>query len=288
MSKREKGSNSSFGIHAHNAVKHSYEAKVIAESLQRGGRNPQLKGIIHEVLIKDSINGNPGNIVKGIKASLTNKSNAKTVDVVVTKGAKVFRRIQAKDTANSISRTVKQIQSGQYRSARILGTKETTKKLAHALKKAGASKPVKSSGVSSKTTEALAAKAGVTGTRGLGKACLNSAKAGAVAGAAIGAGIAAIKGIRDIKNSKKTIGEVALDVGKESIGGAISGACAGAASTACGAVVAGSVAAAGITGAGAVALTVGLPVVAAVGVGIGAKSLYDYTVSRIIRDKPTV
>jgi hypothetical protein len=134
MSKREKGSNSSFGIHAHNAVstpKKPNDSRI----LQRGGRNPQLKGIIHEVLIKDSINGNPGNIVKGIKASLTNKSNAKTVDVVVTKGAKVFRRIQAKDTANSISRTVKQIQSGQYRSARILGTKETTKKLAHALQK---------------------------------------------------------------------------------------------------------------------------------------------------------
>lgn len=259
----------------HNVVRNGHEAKVIGESLQRAGKNPQLKGVIHEVLIKDSINSNPQNILNGVKAQLTHSTNAKTVDIVVSKGAKVVGRIQAKDTVSSISKTVRQVKSGQYQSAKLLGTKETAVKLSGVLEKAGLSKPVSSSGVSSQTTKALAVKAGVTGSTGMSQACMTAARAGAVSGGAVSAGFAVIKGIADLANDEKDLGEVIVDVGKEAAGGAISAAGASAASTACGVAVASGVAAAGITGAGAVALTVGLPVVAAIGVGIAVKSICD-------------
>lgn len=260
---------------AHNAVRNGYEAKVIAESLKRAGRNPQLKGIIHEVLIKDGINYNPVNAAKGITATLTKNPNAKTVDIVVKQGTKIVQRIQAKDTVGSVSKTVNQIKSGQYQSARILATKETTKKLSTKLAKDGISKTVESSGISSKTTQALATKAGVAGTTGISRAIMTAAKGSALTGAAVGTGFALIRGIRDLKNYDKDLGEVMLDVGKEAAGGAISAGAAGATATAGGAMVAGALASAGIVGTTALVTTVGAPLVIAVGVGCLVKFLWD-------------
>ncbi|HPF08752.1 MAG TPA: hypothetical protein PL020_03335 [Candidatus Cloacimonadota bacterium] len=263
------------GSNLHVAARNAYEGKVIAESMQRAGKNPQLKGVIHEVLIKDKINSNPANIVKGVKASLTKNPNAKTVDIVVKQGNKVVSRIQAKDTANSISKTVKQISNGQYRSAKLYGTKETVAKLNPKLAKNGLSKTAESSGISSETTKAIATKAGVSGTTGLSKACMTAAKSSAISGGLVSGGFAIIKGVIDISSDEKDLGEVLLDVGKETAGGALAAAGAGAASTACGAVVATGLAAMGATGAGVAAATVGLPIVAAAGVGILIKSLWD-------------
>ncbi len=262
-------------VHVHNAVKHGYEAKVISESLKRAGNNPQLKGVIHEVMIKDGINYNPVNMVKGVNAALTKSSTAKTVDVVVKQGGKIVGRIQAKDTVNSIGKVVGQVKNGQYNSATIVGTKETAAKLSARFAKEGISKTVKSSGISSNTTQAMAVKAGVTGFKGLSKACGAAAKGGAVTGAVVGTGFAVVKGIRDLSKGEKDLGEVALDVGKEAVGSGLSAAGAGAAATAGGAVVASAVAAVGITGAAATALTVGAPVVIAVGVGYLAKKGWD-------------
>lgn len=262
-------------IHVHNTIRHGYEAKVINESLKRAGNNPQLKGIVHEVLIKDGINYNPVNMVKGINAALTKSTNAKTVDVVVKQGSKIVGRIQAKDTANSISKVVKQVKNGQYNSAQILGTKETAVKLTERLAKDGIAKTVNSSGISSRTTQAIATKAGVNGFTGLSKACTTAAKGSAVTGAVVGTGFAVYQGICDLSDGSKDLGEVALDVGKEAVGSGLSAAGAGAAATAGGAVVATAVTAAGITGGAAIALTVGAPVVIAVGVGYAIKSIWD-------------
>lgn len=263
------------GSNLHVVARNSYEAKVIAESLKRGGNNPQLKGIIHEVLIKDSINCNPNNIAKGVKASLTANPNARTVDIVVKQGNRVISRIQAKDTANSISKTIKQISNAQYRSAKLYGTKETVVKLNPKLAEKGLSKTAQSSGITSRTTESLATKAGVTGSKGLSKACVTAIKGGAITGGIVSGGIALTKGVGSIKKNEKDIGEVLVDVGKEAAGGSLAGAGAGVVSTMAGAAVAGGVAAAGITGASAVAVTVALPLVAAVGSGILIKSIWD-------------
>lgn len=274
-SKVNKTENKKHAHIAHNAVRNGYEAKVIGESLKRAGRNPQLKGVIHEVLIKDGINYNPINAAKGITASLTKNPNARTVDIVVKQGTKVVQRIQAKDTVASVSKTVNQIKSGQYQSARILATKETTKKLSTKLAKDGISKTVKSSGISSKTTQALATKAGVAGTSGISKAIMTAAKGSALTGAAVGTGFAVYQGVKDLRNYDKDLGEVMLDVGKEAAGGAISAGAAGAAATAGGAVVAAAIASAGIVGTTAVVATVAAPVVIAIGVGCLVKSIWD-------------
>lgn len=44
-------------------VKEGYEAKVALEALKRVGRNPQIKGVAHEIMIRDSYNVNPLNIL---------------------------------------------------------------------------------------------------------------------------------------------------------------------------------------------------------------------------------
>ena len=48
------------------AGRSAYEAKVGAEAVLRsGGKNPQLKGVVHEVLYRDSVTLNPGNVANG-------------------------------------------------------------------------------------------------------------------------------------------------------------------------------------------------------------------------------
>ena len=247
---------------AHNAARNGYEAKVINESLQRAGRNPQLKGIIHEVLIKDSINANPANIVNGVKATLTKSTNAKTVDIVVKQGSKIVQRIQAKDTVANVSKTVNQIKNGQYNSAQILASKETFAKLTEKAAKEGIKKTIKSSGISSNTTQALAVKAGVTGMNGVSQACKAAAKGSAGTGALVGTGFAVFQGIKDLYNEDKDVGEVILDVGKEAAGGALSAAGASAAATFGGAAVACGLASAGVVGTTALVATVAAPVAA--------------------------
>jgi len=259
----------------HNTARNGYEAKVIKESLQRAGRNPQLKGIIHEILIKDTINANPANIVNGVKATLTKSTNAKTVDIVVRQGGKIVQRIQAKDTVASVSKTVRQIKSGQYNSAKILASIETFAKLTEKAAKEGIKKTIKSSGISSNTTQAIAVKAGVTSMNGVSKACMAAAKGSAATGAIVGTGFAVFQGIKGLYNDEKVLGEVMLDVGKEAAGGALSAAGASAAATVGGAAVACGLASAGIVGTTALVATVAAPVVIAVGVGFAIKSVWD-------------
>ena len=107
------------------AARSAYEGKVGLEALERAGRNPNLKGIVHEVLVRDAHNVNPANILSGKAASLTKSVTAVRDDVIVQQAGKVISRMQLKDTAGSISKTVKQAASGKYAGTQLVGTKET-------------------------------------------------------------------------------------------------------------------------------------------------------------------
>jgi hypothetical protein len=258
----------------------TYEAKVIGEALKRVKGNPQVKGTIHELLFRDSINANPLRLLKGESASLVSNTTAKTVDLVVMKGGKVLERIQLKDTpaSSSIQELITKINSGQYNSAQLKLTPETLEELGKHIDKVKGAKTASSSGISSGYTEQLGRRAGAPAhpgstvvTKGLGKVCGNAAKSGAAFGGAAGAGIAAVTGAVDLYNGTKSTGEVAVDVAKGGTVGAASGAAASAAATATGALagtaIASGVAAIGLTGAAATFAVVAAPVAVAVGVG---------------------
>lgn len=259
-----------------NTTKAAYEAKVIGEALERAGHNPNLHGHIHELLIRDAINVNPARIIAGDSARLVANPTAKTVDVVVINGKKVVERIQAKDTAESIAHTLKQIRSGQYSSAKVLGTEETVNAFARHADKISGAKTIQSSGISSSTTKSLATRAGASGGSSLSSATLAAAKSGGAVGGAVCGGVALCKGVYDLTQGTRDLKEVAIDVAKETTGGALSGAAASAAAVSTGAAVAGGCAALGITGAAAASAVVAAPVVVAVGVGFAIKSVWDW------------
>lgn len=270
-----KANNANSATNTATAAKATYEAKVITEALNRAGGCKNLHGHVHEILIRDSINANPASILKGESAKLVANPTAKAVDVVVMKGGKVLERIQAKDTAESIGKTVRQIADGKYNSAQLWCTKETTNGLARHADKLSGAKTIKSSGISSEYTKALAQRAGASGAGSVGNACLGAAKSGGAAGGVVSGGIAVFQGACDLIDGSKSIGEVAANVTKETAGGALSGAAASAAATATGAAVSAGLTAAGITGLTATVTVAAAPVAVAIGVGIIAKGLWD-------------
>ncbi len=265
---------------AHGAVvtKTAYEASVIARALARAGANPQLKGHIHEVLVQDGLNARNLLTMNGATTSLTKSTTASTVDLVTTKGGKVIERIQVKDVTSpaGINKLVKQCAEGKYRSAQLVGSEESAQAFNQAAEKAGIGKRMSSSGVSSKSTESLAQRAGATGSGTLGSAMGQAAKAGGATGAIIGGGIAAVKGCIDLANGEADVAEVAGTVIKAGAKGGVSGAAAGAAATAAGAGAVAAVSALGITGMAAAAVTVGAPLAVAAGVGYVASEAFDW------------
>lgn len=264
----------------HGAVvtKTGYEASVIARALGRAGANPHLKGHIHEILVQDSRNAHNLLTMNGATTNLTKSTTAGTVDLVTTRGGKVIERIQVKDVTSQpgIDKLVKQCADGKYRSAQLVGSEESAQAFNKAAEKAGISKRMTSTGVSSKSTESLAQRAGATGSGTLGSAMSQAAKAGGAAGAIIGGGVAAVKGCIDLANGEADVAEVAGTVVKASAKGGFSGAAAGAAATAAGAGAVATISALGITGMAATAVTVGAPLAVAVGVGYVASEAFDW------------
>lgn len=256
-------------------AKTAYESSVIGRAMQRAGSNQNLKGHIHEILIKDSRNAR--NLFNGARTELTKSTTASTVDLVTIKGGKVIERIQVKDVTSQsgINKLVNQCADGKYRSAKLIGSEETTEAFNKAAEKAGIGKRMTSSGVSSKDTTNLAQRAGATGSGSLGSAVGQAARTGGVAGAAIGAGVEVVRGLYDLYNGDADALEVTGRVAKAGAKGGVSGAAAGAAATAAGAGAATAVAALGVTGGAAVAATVGAPVVAAIAVGYVASQAFD-------------
>lgn len=256
-------------------AKTAYESSVIARAVQRAGNNPHLKGHIHEILIQDS--RNVRNLFNGARTELTKSTTASTVDLVTMRGGKVIERIQVKDVTSSsgINKLVKQCADGKYRSAKLIGSEESTQLFNKAAEKAGISKRMTSSGVSSKTSTSLAQRAGAAGSGTLGSAMAQAARSGGAAGAVIGAGVEAVRSVVDWSNGDADGLEVAGRVTKAAAKGGVSGAAAGAAATAAGAGAAAAVTALGVTGGAAVVATVGAPLLVAVGVGYVASEVFD-------------
>ena len=268
------------GNAGHSAVvsKTAYEGTVIARAVERAGRNPHLKGHIHEVLVKDARNARNLLTLNGASTELTNSTTAGTVDLVTTKGGKVIERLQVKDVTSKagIDKLVKQCANGKYRSAQLVGSDESAYAFNKAAEKAGISKRMTSTGVSSKGTESLAQRAGATGSGSLGSAMGQAAKAGGAAGAIIGGGVAVVKGCIDLIDGRADAVEVAGTVVKASAKGGVSGAAAGVAATATGAGAVAAVSAIGMTGMAATAVTIGAPLAVAVGVGYVASEIFDW------------
>jgi hypothetical protein len=263
----------------HSAIvtKTAYEGTVIARAMERAGHNPHLKGHIHELLVQDARNARNLLTLNGASTNLTRSTTAGTVDLVTTKGGKVIERIQVKDVTSraGIDKLVKQCAGGKYRSAQLVGSEESTQVFNKAAERAGISKRMTSTGVSSKSTESLAQRAGATGSGTLGSAITQAAKAGGAAGAVIGGGIAAMKGCADLFNGRADVTDVASTVVKASAKGGLGGAAAGAAATATGAGAVAVVSALGLGGMAATAVTVGAPITAAIVVGYIASEVFD-------------
>ena len=138
------------------AARSAYEGKVGLEAVARAGHNPNLKGIVHEVLVRDAHNVNPANILSGKAASLTKSATAVRDDVIVQQAGKVVSRMQLKDTANSVKDTIKQVASGKYAGTNLVGTKETVEAFDKAAKAAGVTQKMTSSGFSSSDTARIA------------------------------------------------------------------------------------------------------------------------------------
>ncbi len=268
------------GNAGHGAVvtKTAYEGTVVARALGRAGRNPHLKGHIHEFLVKDARNARNLLTLNGASTELTKSTTAGTVDLVTTKGGKVIERLQVKDVTShsGINKLVKQCADGKYRSARLVGSEESAQAFNKAAEKAGISKRMSSTGVSSKSTESLAQRAGATGSGSLGSAMSQAAQSGGMAGAIVGAGIAAVKGCLDLVDGNANAMEVAGTVAKASAKGGVSGAAASAAATAAGAGTMAAVSALGISGLAATTVVVAAPVAVAVGVGYAVSKTFDW------------
>lgn len=258
-------------------AKTAYEGSVIARAIQRAGNNPHLKGHIHEVLVQDARNVRNLLSMNGASTQLTKSTTASTVDLVTLRGGKVIERIQVKDVTSSsgINKLVRQCADGKYRSAKLIGSDETAQMFNKAAEKAGISKRMTSSGVSSKTSTSLAQRAGAAGSGSLGSAMAQAARSGGAAGAVIGAGVEAVRGVVDWSNGNADGLEVAGRVTKAAAKGGVSGAAAGAAATAAGAGAAAAVTALGMTGGAALVATVGAPLLVAVGVGYAASEVFD-------------
>ncbi len=273
-------------------IKEGYEAKVIYEAVKRAGKNPHLKGHIHEILVKDGINYNLKNIISGKTAQIVKSPTAKTVDIIVKQNGKIIERLQLKDTPNSINSVIKQIKSGHYNSAKIVATDETAKELIKRAGQQGINKTIKSSGISTETTTRLAQKAGAKGSGTLMGAVGSATKSGAKFGGGVSAGIAVAGGVIDLINGDKDLAEVTADVIVEGTKGAITGGATAAVTTVAAPVITGAVSTAatvaagtaiGSTAAGAAvigATVAAAPVVAvgAIAVGIGSiiSSIFDW------------
>jgi len=216
-----------------NVSRNGYEMKAGLEALSRAGKNKNLHGHVHEIMFKDGYNANPINILNGKSCHLTKSPTAQMKDVVMMKGNKVCGHAQLKDTAGSIGKTVKQVNSGHYAKTRVYGTTETATKVAGKTKQV-----VHDSGISSATTKRIADKA--LGKMPSAGAVGAAAKAGGIAGAAVSAGIEAVSSIGGVITGDKDVVDAACDI---TYAGAKGGA-AGYAGAAAGSVAAGATGAA--------------------------------------------
>lgn len=223
------------------AAKVCSDTKTGMEALARsGGRNPQLKGVVHEIMYKNRYNADPTRIKDGAKAVLSKSPIAVRDDILIKKGGKIIGRAQLKDTPKSIGKTIQQVQSGHYRGTVLMGTSETTK----AYGKAAVGKVTQKmtdSGISSTDTARVAAQT-IGGKVTVG-AVTKAAQSSGCTGAILSGGVAAVSSGRKLARGEISAGECASTIAKETIGGGVSAAAGSSAATVTSTLVAGAVAA---------------------------------------------
>ena len=264
------------------ASRSAYEAKVGVEAVLRsGGKNPQLKGVVHEVLYRDSITMAPKNLMSGTKGVLSKSATAIRDDVLTMQGGSVVGRAQLKDTVSSIEKTVRQAADGKYARTSLMGTKETVKAYNEAVARMAkngttVTQKMTSTGISSADTSRIAAQT-IGGTVKAAYVARAAVTSGGV-GAAISGGVEAV--VSGVKLAKGEISgrKFAGNVAKEAVGGGLSAAAgttaATATATAAATVLAATSAPVWVPGA--------LGVGAAVAVGCGVKSLWDHTCDTVV------
>lgn len=255
-------------------LKEAYECKVGLEAFARAGNNPNLKGIVHEVLVKDAHTFTPANLANGTKAVLTKSTIAVRDDVLLLQAGKVVGRAQLKDTAQSIGHTVKQVASGKYQGTVLMGTEETVKAYNAEVAKAASkgiqvTQKMQSSGISSTDTARIAAK--TIGGELTGKTLASAARSSGVVGAGVSGVIEVLSAGKDLLDDKIDGGEFAGRVAKETVGGGLSAAAGGTAAT----VAATTVATFLATTAAPVWVPAAIGIGAAVAVGSAVKGIWD-------------
>lgn len=257
------------------AGRSAYEAKVGAEAVLRsGGKNPQLKGVVHEIRYRDSITMAPKNLLSGTKGVLSKSATAVRDDVLTMRGGAVVGRAQLKDTLNSVEHTVRQASSGKYAGTNLMGTKETVRAYNTAVARMAergttVTQKMTSTGISSAETSRIAAQTvgGTVGAASVAQAALASSGTGAVLSGGVEAVISGVKLAKGEIDGEEFVGNVA----RETVGGGLSAAAGTAAATV--------VSAGAATVLASVSAPVWLPgaiaVGAAVAVGSGVKALWD-------------
>lgn len=213
----------------------AYETKVGVEAVLRsGGKNPQLKGVVHEVLYRDSITMSPQNLATGAKGVLSKSCTAVRDDVLTMQGGRVIGRAQLKDTVDSIGKTVQQAASGKYAGTKLMGTKETVKAYNNAVSRLAGkgtqvTQKMTSTGISSADTSRIAAQTigGSVKVASLARAAVSSGAAGAVVSGGIEVVSSGIKLATGEIDGEEFVGNVA----KEAVGGGLAAAGGSAAAT---------------------------------------------------------
>ena len=252
-----------------------YDASVGIRALNRAGNNPQLKGVVQEIMYCDGYNINPSNVLNGRHMDLTKSTTARMKDVIAKNSAgKVVNHAQLKDTISNagVRKTAQQIKAGHYNKTRVIGTEETADKVNKVLEKCGVKQRVESSGISYKTTSRIADKT-------LGKMptmfdMASAAKSGGAAGAAVSAGIEAVSSFGSWLEGDKSASEAVADVAVAGVKGGVTGAVSGVIGSAAAGAAGSAIAAATTTTVGAAvagtavgaAAIAAAPVVAAVAV----------------------
>lgn len=265
------------------AAREAYEYAAGREALERVGNLPadKLKGVVHEVMYKDQFNLK--NLVSRKQAEFSASTRAVRDDLLIKEGRKVVGHLQLKDAPRSVSSVVQKVKQGQYQAAKLVGTEETVEAYTRAASKQGVAKTMHSSGISSSTTERVAAKATgcMPSTQALLKGANQAGKAGAVVAGGIAAAGAAVEYFNGDIDEKEAIAKVAsasvagyagTAAGAVASGvatAAVSSTVAAATATTLGGAVAGTV----VGGAALAAAPVVVPIVAALAVGGAVSSV---------------
>lgn len=211
------------------AASEHYLGVIGSEAVARAGNNPNLKGVVHELLFRDKLNLNPSNMLQGKVARLTKNPHAHGVDVVQMQGGKVVGKYQLKDCSSTsgVNKTLEQTRSGKYGNTQLKGTNETTE--AYNRAKGVQDKKMSSTGISSDKTGRVADNASPKQRGANIKANFRDIGRCAGTSVAVGAGVGAA--VSACSNGKKYLdGEIsgAECVGKVLCDSAKSGAAAGA------------------------------------------------------------